>query len=119
MNDQQLHALFQQARREEAEAAPAFAATLARARAARRPRRLRAGLVAALAIAGGIVALLILRGRPDMTAAGPVDLAAVRWTAPTDFLLETPGAELLRTVPRIAIVGTVAAVEDTDTGGPR
>jgi hypothetical protein len=34
----------------------------------------------------------------------PVDLAGVRVHAPTDFLLTLPGAELLRTVPRLGRV---------------
>jgi hypothetical protein len=31
----------------------------------------------------------------------PIDLGAVTWTGPTDFLLETPGASLLRDMPAI------------------
>jgi len=34
-----------------------------------------------------------------------IDLAAVRLHAPTDFLLKLPGADLLRTVPRLGRVG--------------
>jgi len=32
---------------------------------------------------------------------GLIDLAAVRWEAPTDFLLALPGEELLRAVPEL------------------
>jgi hypothetical protein len=32
----------------------------------------------------------------------PIDLAAVTWNAPTDFLLRTPGASLLRELPTIS-----------------
>jgi len=36
-----------------------------------------------------------------------VDLATTHWEAPTDFLLRTPGAELLRTVPRFTTGGRI------------
>lgn len=57
---------------------------------------------AAAAVAAVIVgALWLLRGRdvrgtPDL---GQQLLASAQWVAPTDFLLETPGRELLRGVP--------------------
>lgn len=47
-----------------------------------------------------LVAILTL-GRGHRT---PVDLAGVRVRVPTDFLLQVPGAELLRTVPRLGLV---------------
>jgi len=34
-----------------------------------------------------------------------VSLAAARWEAPTDFLLRTPGAELLRMLPTFTTEG--------------
>ncbi len=49
-----------------------------------------------------------------------IDLGAAVWVAPTDFLLETPGSELLRSYPAIGSTdmpaGVGAAVEgETDT----
>jgi len=38
----------------------------------------------------------------------PIDLGAVTWNSPTDFLLDTPGASLLRELPRIGAAGEVA-----------
>ena len=59
----------------------------------------------AAAIVLGSVALALLFTRRDRDGAGGViDLAAVRWQAPTDFLLKVPGAELLRTVPQLGRV---------------
>lgn len=51
---------------------------------------------------------LLLRGRTDQTidydhftALTGLDLSEVSWEAPSDFLLETPGRDLLRAVPLI------------------
>jgi hypothetical protein len=76
--------------------APVFQHTVAAARA-RPPRR---GTVLTVAAAFALVVLVVMlavrsRHRPD------IDLAGVRVHAPTDFLLQLPGAELLRTVPRL------------------
>jgi hypothetical protein len=46
--------------------------------------------------------------RPRAAAPYPIDLAAVTWAAPTDFLLDTPGLALLRDVPSFT-AGTGAA----------
>jgi len=66
-------------------------------RPSRSKRRSRAALRYALAlivIALGFAALVHHR-RP------PVTESIVTWKAPTDFLLRTPGSELLSTVPQI------------------
>jgi len=50
-----------------------------------------------------VAAILFLRspGRePKPRAPKPVT-SIIEWKAPTDFLLATPGSELLRTVPQI------------------
>jgi hypothetical protein len=44
---------------------------------------------------------------PHRKRAALVDLASVRWEAPTDFLLRTPGTELLRTVPTFTLEGSL------------
>lgn len=80
--------------------APALGATLAAARARGVPKRVRRLRVAAALAAGLALAVLLTRpGRPDRPVA--IDPAAVRWRAPTDFLLTLPGSELLRTLPRL------------------
>ncbi|OLB17020.1 MAG: hypothetical protein AUI99_06200 [Gemmatimonadetes bacterium 13_1_40CM_3_69_22] len=57
-----------------------------------------------IALAAAAVALLAVL-RPGGTRALPVSLAAARWEAPTDFLLRTPGAELLRMLPTFTTEG--------------
>jgi hypothetical protein len=103
-HDHELQEPFEALRREDARAAPSFQATLAAARVRRTgPLRRRAlGLAAAaIVIAGVAVALLLTRpGRHGMT----IDLATVRWKAPTDFLLALPGDELLRAMPQLGRV---------------
>ena len=72
-----------------------------------RQRRRRAAL---LAVAVAVPAFLALRARPDrvldyerFTALTGIDLNKVTWEAPSDFLLDFPGRDLLRRVPIIEI----------------
>jgi len=72
-----------------------------------RQRRRRAAL---LAVAVVIPAFLALRARTDraldyerFTALTGIDLNEVTWQAPSDFLLDFPGRDLLRRVPLIEI----------------
>ena len=57
--------------------------------------------VACLVVAATIVTLL--RTSHELTSSAPdiAGLSLARWRAPTDFLLDTPGRELLYAVPRI------------------
>ena len=104
-NDHDLGEQFHALRREDAAATPPFHATLAAARARHAPpsgRRARWLAAAAVGVAG--VALALLSNRPHPGAGGAavtIDLATVRWEAPTDFLLTLPGEELLRAVPEL------------------
>ena len=52
-------------------------------------------LLVALAIVVVTIVAIVHHRRP------PVTESIVTWKAPTDFLLRTPGSELLSTVPRI------------------
>jgi hypothetical protein len=117
-DDRDLRQRFQELRREEVSAATPFAAALAaaRARRARWPRRLAFSLAAAL-VAG--LAVLVSLTRHHRNAA-PIDLATVRWRAPTDFLLDLPGDDLLRTVPelgRMPLAGA-AVIHDSHRRSP-
>jgi hypothetical protein len=114
-NDRELRERFARLREEERARAPSFDATLAAALSRRTPRRTPrptwalAGI--AVAAAGIVVALLLRSGeqprystpltRPARVAAGAhsAGTRAVAWSSPTDFLLKTPGSDLLRTVP--------------------
>jgi hypothetical protein len=100
-NDHDLRDRFAALRREDANHATPFETMLARARARRTgpPRRVVLGLVAIAAVLAAVgLAILLPRRHRD---GAPIDLATVHWQAPTDFLLELPGAELLRTVPEL------------------
>jgi hypothetical protein len=102
-NDSRLRDLFALMRRDDAARTPAFAQLLQRARpGVRYPAfRLRAGAVAVSAFLLAVFAAVTLWQVPHVhtitsrTAVPP--LAA--WRSPTDFLLDTPGREVLRLVP--------------------
>jgi len=108
IHDFQLRGLF----REEREADEALAPAFERFRRAslpigtsRRPRihRIAVPMAAALAVA----LALLLRPRDSEkpprgdVAVGADSLTPEKWTAPTDFLLQTPGRELLGSTPMI------------------
>jgi hypothetical protein len=106
-SDAALRARFRSLAAAEAEAAPPFTPPprpaplrVATRRAALRPRLVVGTAAAVLALAALGYARWAWRARP---VPFPIDPAAVTWTGPTDFLLETPGAALLRDVPTIGI----------------
>lgn len=72
--------------------------------------RLRRRRAALLAAAAAVPAFLLFRGQSDraldyerFSALTGLDLNEVTWEAPSDFLLDVPGRDLLRTVPFIEI----------------
>ena len=78
--------------------------------ARRRQRRRRAAGAALLAVAAVIPAFLVLHARTEhaldydrFTALTGIDLNDVTWEAPSDFLLDFAGRDLLRRVPIIEI----------------
>jgi hypothetical protein len=103
-DDAELRRSFEALRRDVAAGAPAFAPTVAAARIRRPPvpgRRILALAGAAAAVTVVVLAALLARRSARDGSPARVDLASVRWRAPTDFLLTLPGDELLRTVPRL------------------
>jgi hypothetical protein len=96
-DDSDLRRAFAVLRREEARAAPTFEAVRARAHGG--PRRLAplVGVLVGACVAVAILGIIVL----DRSAPPPPLAAMEHWIAPTDFLLDTPGSELVRTVPRI------------------
>lgn len=82
-------------------------------------RRRRAALVTVVVV---VPAFLVLRDRTDhsldyerFTALTGIDLNEVTWEAPSDFLLDFPGRDLLRRVPVIEIQAPALA---PDTARP-
>ena len=98
--DHQLRKGFHSLRREDAARTPPFGATVAaaRARQANVPRHRALRLAAAAVAVVAVVVVSIWRERDGVRL--QIDLATVRWHAPTDFLLKLPGDELLRSVPQ-------------------
>lgn len=94
--DADLKHQFASLRREEEAQAPRFALPVAPIRRAVPFQKWAAAAVAVLAVAGTLWWLVPWQ-RDD--AARLVDLSSTVLQLPTDFLLETPGRELLRTVP--------------------
>jgi hypothetical protein len=101
-NKAELRQLFAARQRRDEDAAPGFERLL------RRPARARVGrwswaAAAALLlilIAGGIVWRARFGETPPRTAAIPGQPTLATWKAPTDFLLNVPGGELLSSTPR-------------------
>ncbi len=63
-------------------------------------RHLLAAAALGLAVAAGVGALLWLRPRLAEPSAAAIARLS-QWRAPTDWLLQTPGSQLLRGVPRL------------------
>jgi ferric-dicitrate binding protein FerR (iron transport regulator) len=101
-DDHHLKRAFEALRRDAASGTPPFGATVAAARARQTaaPRRRALGLAAVVVVA--VVAVLaVATWRTRNGSRLEIDLATVRWHAPTDFLLNLPGDELLRSVPQL------------------
>jgi len=108
---------FQRLRREDMAGVTPFRATLAaavRPAASPRPPALRMVAAAAVIAALAVTVVLATRGRRGI----PIDLARAQWQAPSDFLLQVPGAELLRSVPRLGRVTLPFHYVDTDWRTP-
>ena len=101
-DDHHLKQAFEALRREGSAGTPPFGTTVAAARARQTaaPRRRALGLAAVVVVA--VAAVVVVSTGRNLTG-GPlgIDLATVRWQAPTDFLLKLPGDELLRSVPQL------------------
>jgi len=85
-----MHDLFHRLRDEDLARVPPFHV------AARSKRAWRPLLAAAAALVIVVLGILAFHHRRP-----PVTESIVTWKAPTDFLLRTPGSELLSTVPQI------------------
>lgn len=101
--DDDLWKAFAALRREDATRTPTFEALLAHADgAARRGRRDLLWSVGGLAVAAAVLVAVIVGVAVRRPAPMPSPMVSLeQWTAPTAFLLRTPGLEILETVPRI------------------
>jgi hypothetical protein len=96
LDDQDLQERFAALRREDASRAPGFEALQRRRPPAVRPWRARAVAAAALLV---VATLLFKVYQRPASRPGPL---ITEWRSPTDFLLQTPGRELLQGVPTLA-----------------
>lgn len=102
--DREIGDMFARLKAEERREAPSFREVRARARRRSTPRGTRVPVLAAIAaaVAVFVIGALVRQGptRPDV-ALLDVDLGATTWSSPTDFLLSTPGSDLMRMVPAV------------------
>lgn len=99
-SDQEIRAQFAALSREDAQRAPDFERVLKRSR---RGPASGVGVLAAASflLLAAMVAAVVQISHRARRAPQEATLSLADWRAPTDFLLNTPGRELLRTVPRI------------------
>ena len=100
--DRDLRTRFDALRRVDAAAVPDLDALLAKSRARPRRRLVLPAVLAAAAVVIAVAGVRNARSRPPIdivvAASGP---SLVAWRSPTASLLQTPGRELLQTVPRL------------------
>jgi hypothetical protein len=118
--DEDLRNRFAALRQEDEERTPAFRAPALEIRAGvHRESRARGKLlIAAASFAAAIALVLWLRPvlEPPRQAPAEPAVSITRWTPPTEFLLDTPGGELTRSLPAF---GVVAVDETTPEPGHR
>jgi hypothetical protein len=110
IHDDDLRPVFGALKRENESSVPSFASMTSVAAMQtwqrRRLRRRGAILATALFIPVALIALARRERVPDFerfTALTGLNLGEVTWTAPSDFLLDVPGRDLLRRVPLIEV----------------
>jgi len=117
-DESDLRKAFAALRREDATEAPAFEALLARARPPGGRRGLLPLLGGLAAVSAVAVVLAVMAGRRPGPAPSPA-ASIEQWIAPTDFLLRTPGYEILQTTPRIGASPVLPPAEGAALSGPR
>ncbi|MGA9353127.1 MAG: hypothetical protein WBV46_05510 [Terriglobales bacterium] len=123
LRDDDLRERFGALRREEEARAPAFAMPSV-GRFDRSLWRSAGPLLAVAASVLAILALILWTRTVTWRLEQERNVASITgWKAPTDFLLNTPGQELLRTVPAIAVphdfAGVQRAIQKRKQGGGR
>ena len=107
-DEREIASAFAQLRRADEASAPSFHATLTSARAGRMSQHSAIGRVLAVAtLLVVIVGLAVLRPKHPPASRRPVPAPSSAraslesWESPTDFLLDMPGSELWRGLPRL------------------
>jgi hypothetical protein len=77
-------------------------------------------LVATALLAAAMVTVVVVRRHAEREAMMAPFLASTTWQSPTDYLLVTPGQELLSAVPTIgSTVNDTGSITDTIKGTPQ
>jgi len=100
-NDRDFGEWFAALRREDQAHAGEFSRFLHRARPRANPIRLSVWVAVAASLAVTIAAVAISLPRFRRRTTGRPEISITEWRPATDFLLRTPGLELLRTIPSI------------------
>ena len=100
-NDRDLRERFAELRREDQAHAGEFDSLLHRARLRANPIRRSVWVAAAAGLAVMIAVVVMSIPRSGRRNNGGPEISITEWKSSTDFLLRTPGLDLLRTVPRI------------------
>jgi len=100
-NDRDLRKWFAELRREDQAQAGEFGSFLHRARRRANPIRLSVWAAVAVGLAVMIAVVVISIPRLGRRSIGGPEISITEWRSSTDFLLRTPGLELLQSVPRI------------------
>ena len=95
-DDRDLRDRFEQLRREDRSDVPTFRVPVG-------PDASRSGWSVRVTVAAAIALVALVLARPDhpSVTSAQFDLGVTAWRSPTDFLLITPGGEMLRTVPAV------------------
>ncbi len=127
-NDRELRERFAALRRQDQERAGEYATFLRRAprrATATRSTSTRATGTRAWAASGATVSLVLalfaawlFMGRSARIASGSRQASITEWKSPTDFLLRTPGEEVLRNVPRIGDWPVFIEIQDGSRKSP-
>jgi len=112
-DDTDLRARFHELRNEVNSSAPPFAVKPA-AQIKRLPVSWALGTVGATVALALLIWTAVFRNGPP--AESFIDLSRVAWTAPSDYLLDTPGMELLRSLPEIDINKVAQGPFDPSSG---
>ncbi len=112
-DERDLRKRFAELRHEDIAQTPPFERPAPVARSHHWGRLAAAAAVAIITVTAVLWTIGSRAGQPPLLA---VDLTRTVWESPTDFLLDTPGSELLRTVPTIR--NATPPTGDVPDGGP-
>jgi hypothetical protein len=118
-DDEALRRAFARWRDDDGRYAPSFSSVLRKADRARTARWWRMGLACTALTLVAAVVLIELAAHPSRRARSEMSAHIMDFRTSTDFLLDTPGSELLRDVPRFGAVTPLTAPTPSAPEGSR